>query len=105
MNVAMTPADAKACFGAAPPDLSVEARVRGSDWLYNYFLGFYRDDKSASGWNNLVFPNVACRTCCGELLGHGASWSRPNTRTTKRRWPAAIAAKGLAQLEPGKDGK
>ena len=58
MTIAMRPADAKAWFGAPPPDLTVEARVRGADWLYNYFLGFYRDDASASGWNNLVFPNV-----------------------------------------------
>ena len=58
MTIAMPPADAKAWFGAPPPDLSVEARVRGTDWLYNYFLGFYRDDESATGWNNLVFPNV-----------------------------------------------
>ena len=33
-------------FGAPPPDLSVESRVRGRDWLYNYLLGFYRDEKS-----------------------------------------------------------
>ena len=58
MTVAMTGANGKAWFGAAPPDLSVEARIRGRDWLYNYLLGFYRDDKSATGWNNLVFPNV-----------------------------------------------
>ncbi len=29
------------------------------EWLYNYFLAFYRDDGAPSGWNNLVFPNVA----------------------------------------------
>src|SRR5689334_4965273 len=32
MSVAMTPAEAKAWFNAVPPDLSVEARVRGADW-------------------------------------------------------------------------
>src|SRR5262249_5712904 len=59
MSVALQPADGKAWFGTAPPDLTVEARVRGRDWLYNYLLGFYRDDKSVTGWNNVVFPNVA----------------------------------------------
>src|SRR5437762_5393064 len=34
MTVAMSPAEAKAWFGTVPPDLSVEARVRGVDWLY-----------------------------------------------------------------------
>ena len=33
MTVAMTPADAKAWFGVLPPDLTVEARVRGDEWL------------------------------------------------------------------------
>ncbi len=59
MTVAMRAADAKRWFGTTPPDLSVEARVRGRDWLYNYFLAFYRDPSAPSGWNNLVFPNVA----------------------------------------------
>ncbi|HVS56092.1 MAG TPA: cytochrome c1, partial [Casimicrobiaceae bacterium] len=36
MTVAMPKADAVAWFGTAPPDLSVEARVRGKDWLYSY---------------------------------------------------------------------
>jgi ubiquinol-cytochrome c reductase cytochrome c1 subunit len=36
MKVGMTKADGKAWFGATPPDLSVIARSRGSDWLYTY---------------------------------------------------------------------
>src|SRR5512132_2231233 len=58
MTIAMRPADAKDWFGVAPPDLSVVARSRGADWLYTYLRGFYRDDSTATGWNNLVFPNV-----------------------------------------------
>lgn len=53
------PKTAKAWFGVAPPDLSVVARSRGADWLYTYLRTFYRDPKSATGWNNAVFPNVA----------------------------------------------
>ena len=62
-------ADAKAIFGVVPPDLSVEARVRGTDWLYAYLRGFYRDDKTATGWNNLVFPNVAMPHVLWEMGG------------------------------------
>ncbi|MGQ0654304.1 MAG: cytochrome c1 [Betaproteobacteria bacterium] len=51
--------EAKAWFGAPPPDLSVVARSRGADWLYTYLRTFYRDPKTATGWNNAVFPNVA----------------------------------------------
>ena len=34
MSVAMRPEDAKAWFGAQPPDLSVEARARSKDWFW-----------------------------------------------------------------------
>jgi len=59
MKVAMTAKDGKAWFGVPPPDLSVIARSRGADWLYGYLRGFYRDAKSAHGWNNKVYPNAA----------------------------------------------
>ena len=59
MSVAMDPAVAKAAFGIVPPDLSLVGRSRGADWLYTYMRGFYRDPGSKSGWNNVVFPNVA----------------------------------------------
>ncbi len=58
MNVAMTKADAKAWFGATPPDLTVISRSRGPDWLYTYMRSFYRDDSRPTGWNNLVFDKV-----------------------------------------------
>lgn len=64
MKVAMTPADGKAWFGAAPPDLSVIARARsshdgsGADWLYTYLRSYYRDGSRETGWNNAVFANV-----------------------------------------------
>jgi len=59
MNTAMTKKDAKEWFGTAPPDLSVIARARSPDWLYTYMRTFYRDPKTATGWNNMAFPNVA----------------------------------------------
>jgi ubiquinol-cytochrome c reductase cytochrome c1 subunit len=45
-------------FGVAPPDLTLVARVRGEDWLYSYFRGFYKDDSRPFGVNNVVFGNV-----------------------------------------------
>jgi len=58
MKTSMTAKEAKPWFGVAPPDLSVIARSRGADWLYTYLRSFYRDPKTATGWNNIVFPNV-----------------------------------------------
>ena len=69
MKTALDRADAKEIFGVAPPDLSVEARVRGTDWLYSYLRGFYRDEKTATGWNNVVFPNVAMPHVLWEMGG------------------------------------
>jgi len=69
MTVAMRPADAKNWFGVAPPDLSVIARSRGPDWLYTYMRTFYRDPGTATGWNNLVFPNVGMPHVLWHLQG------------------------------------
>ncbi len=60
MEIAMTPEDSKNWFNKAiPPDLTVVAKARGLDWLYNYMLSFYRDDTRPSGWNNTVFENAS----------------------------------------------
>ncbi|KFX68402.1 cytochrome C [Pseudomonas taeanensis MS-3] len=58
MKIGMRPDDAKAWFGAAPPDLTLVARVRGTDWLYTYLRTFYEDPTRPLGANNKVFPNV-----------------------------------------------
>lgn len=69
MSVAMPPKDAKAWFGASPPDLTVEARARGADWLYSYLRGFYRDDTRPTGWNNTVYDKVAMPHVLWQLQG------------------------------------
>ncbi|MBC9252118.1 cytochrome C [Pseudomonas alcaligenes] len=58
MQNGMRPQDAKVWFGAAPPDLTLVARVRGTDWLYTYLRSFYEDSTRPWGVNNKVFPNV-----------------------------------------------
>jgi ubiquinol-cytochrome c reductase cytochrome c1 subunit len=50
--------DGKAWFGVPPPDLSLEARLRGPDWLYGYLIGFYNDKTRPYGVNNHVFKDV-----------------------------------------------
>lgn len=58
MLVATPKADAMQWFGVAPPDLSLVARSRGTDWLYTYLKSFYNDPKRPWGVNNAVFPDV-----------------------------------------------
>jgi len=72
MRIAMPAKEAKNWFGVAPPDLSVIARSRGADWLYTYLRTFYRDAKTATGWNNAVFPNVAMPHALWTLQGERA---------------------------------
>lgn len=75
MRIAMQRAEAKQWFGAAPPDLTVIARARasefgsGADWLYTYLRTFYRDETRPTGWNNVVFPSVAMPHILWELQG------------------------------------
>jgi ubiquinol-cytochrome c reductase cytochrome c1 subunit len=69
MKVGMTRGDAKAWFGATPPDLSVIARSRGPDWLYTYLRSFYRDDTRPTGWNNTVFEKVGMPHVMWNLQG------------------------------------
>lgn len=104
MTVAMTPAEGKQWFGTPPPDLSVISRVRGTTWLYNYLLGFYRDEKSATGWNNLVFPSVAMPHVLWELTGPSRLQSKEFDDHGKAV-AAAIAVKGLSKVEPLPGGK
>ena len=56
-------------FGAAPPDLTLVARVRGEDWIYTYLKSFYQDDSRPFGVNNTVFPSVAMPHVLQELQG------------------------------------
>jgi ubiquinol-cytochrome c reductase cytochrome c1 subunit len=104
MTVAMTKADATAWFGAPPPDLSVEARVRGADWLYSYLNAFYRDEKAPSGWNNLVFPNVAMPHVLWSVQGVN-KLVETEYEDREKAEAAWIAAKGLAKLERAAGGK
>ena len=69
MEIAMRPQDAAAWLGKAPPNLSLVARSRGTDWLYTYMRSFYRDDSKIIGVNNLVFPDVGMPHVLWELQG------------------------------------
>mgnify|MGYP001331232864 CR=1 FL=1 len=75
MKSAIDAKQAKEWFGATPPDLTVIARSRaglggsGADYLYTYLRTYYRDETKATGWNNMVFPNVGMPHVLWELQG------------------------------------
>ena len=101
----MSKADGIAWFGAPPPDLSVEARVRGKDWLYSYLLGFYQDEKSTTELEqDLVFPSVAMPHVLWQLQGtqHVVETEYDDHEKAEA---AVIAAKALAVAERLPNGK
>ncbi|HET9679123.1 MAG TPA: cytochrome c1 [Gammaproteobacteria bacterium] len=75
-------------FGIAPPDLSLVARSRGTDWIYNYLRAFYLDKEQATGVNNIVFPKVSMPHVLAPLQGyqeahfHTEKDAQGNTHTT-----------------------
>lgn len=75
MKASIDPKQAKDWFGGNPPDLTVIARSRagaggtGADYLYTYLRTYYRDEATATGWNNLAFPSVAMPHVLWELQG------------------------------------
>ena len=99
MTIAMPSADAEKWFGAAPPDLTLTARLRGEDWLYTYLRSFYADPSRPFGVNNLVFPSVGMPHVLWELQGvQQAVWEEtagPDGEPHK-------SIKGLELTEPGK---
>jgi len=106
MVVSLNPKDAKAWFGATPPDLTLVARSRashsgtGPDYLYTYLRTFYRDDTRPTGWNNLVFPNVGMPHVLWELQGQQRAVFKdvPDAHDPKK---VTHVFKGLEPITPG----
>jgi ubiquinol-cytochrome c reductase cytochrome c1 subunit len=65
----MPAADAEAWFGKTPPDLSLMARERGTDYLYQFLKTFYVDPARPTGANNLRLPTTAMPHVLSELEG------------------------------------
>jgi len=69
MTISMRPKDAEKWFGVNPPDLSLIARSRGSDWLYTYLKSFYVDETRPFGVDNALFPKVGMPHVLSDLQG------------------------------------
>ncbi len=65
----MPAADAEVWFGKVPPDLSLMARERGVNYLYQFLKTFYVDPTKPTGANNLRLPNTAMPAVLSSLEG------------------------------------
>ena len=59
ITTAMPNEGASKWFGGVPPDLSLVARSKGTDWIYTYLRSFYADESRIFGVNNKVLVNAS----------------------------------------------
>src|SRR5256714_3565576 len=99
----MPAADSPAWFGKAPPDLSLLARARGHDYLYQFLRTFYLDPARQTGANNLRLPATAMPHVLSELEG----LKRAVYRQAAGSAPAGQGSRGqgfdhFEQIAPGR---
>ena len=70
MRAAMPAADAERWFGTPPPDMSLIARAKGADHIYNFLKGFYIDPDSPTGVDNRVLAGTSMPHVLWELQGY-----------------------------------
>jgi ubiquinol-cytochrome c reductase cytochrome c1 subunit len=69
ITTALPAADAVNWFGKVPPDLSLIARSKGTDYIFRFLKTFYVDPSSATGSNNLAYPSAAMPAVLSDLGG------------------------------------
>jgi ubiquinol-cytochrome c reductase cytochrome c1 subunit len=73
IQAAMPAEDAAVWYGKAPPDLSLMARAKGADYVYNFMKGFYLAEGSPTGVDNVVLPGTSMPHVLWELQGYQAA--------------------------------
>jgi ubiquinol-cytochrome c reductase cytochrome c1 subunit len=63
--------DAAEWFGRAPPDLTLITRAKGTDYVYRFLKGFYRDEAPTrpTGVNNLMLDGASMPAVLADLQG------------------------------------
>ncbi|MDO5087617.1 MAG: cytochrome c1 [Comamonadaceae bacterium] len=103
MKAAIDPRQAKAWFGANPPDLTLIARSRasangtGADYLYTLLRTYYRDPAKPTGWNNTTFPNIGMPHPLWQLQGE----RKPVFETRQEHGKDVQVLTGWEQITPG----
>ena len=70
IQASMPASDAARWFGQAPPDMSLMARAKGTDYIYNFLRGFYLDPDSPTGVDNLHLSGTSMPNVLWELQGY-----------------------------------
>lgn len=92
--------DATEWFGKVPPDLSLTARSRGPDWIFNFLTTFYADPNSRqTGVNNLQLPGAAMPHVLSSLQGvQNIVWKNVETKGAEGK---SVMTHEFEKFEPG----
>ena len=103
IKTSMPEKDAIEWFGKAPPDLSLVARSRGPDWIFNFLTSFYADPASRqTGVNNLQLPGTAMPHVLASVQGvQNAVWRNVETKGDDGK---PVVAREFEKFEPGVPG-
>lgn len=83
-----------------PPDLSLEADVKGADWIYTYLHSFYVDPKTVTGFNNLVNPNTAMPDMLIAYQGPQILVREPNISYRSLEWYDRLELQKQGSMTP-----
>ncbi len=103
IKTSMPEKDAVEWFGKVPPDLSLVARSRGPDWIFNFLTTFYADPSSRqTGVNNLQYPGTAMPHVLASVQGvQNAVWRNVETKGEDGK---PVVASEFEKFEPGVPG-
>ena len=81
IQASMRSADAERWYGKAPPDMSLMARAKGADYIYNFLKGFYVSGSSPTGVDNIALPGTGMPHVLWELQGYQKAIFSEHTET------------------------
>jgi len=70
IRASMSYEDGARWYGKAPPDMSLIARSKGVDYIYNFLKGFYVEPGSPTGVNNTILAGTSMPHVLWELQGY-----------------------------------
>jgi len=98
----MPAADSANWFGKTPPDLTLVARSRGRDYLYQLWKTYYVDPTRPTGVNNLRLPAIAMPHVLSELEGLKVAVFKDVTRNEGGQTVHEQAFDHFEQVAPGR---
>ena len=98
----MPAADSANWFGKTPPDLSLIARSRGKDYLYQLWKTYYVDPSRPTGVNNLRLPAIAMPHVLSELEGLKVAVFKDVTKTEAGQTVHEQVFDHFEQVAPGR---